>query len=127
MTVDGWKRLWLGLAGLSGAMAVAFGAYAAHAQQASAAVHLVDTASRYQFYHALALLALVPLQAPGRRLLVAAGLLFVLGTLLFCGGLYLRGLAGVSLGPLVPVGGTSFLLGWLALLASALRHPSAGV
>ena len=72
-------------------------------------------------YHALALLAVALLQRPGERLAPLAGLLFVLGTALFCGGLYAKALFGVPAGPLVPLGGTSFILGWLCLAASAVK------
>jgi uncharacterized membrane protein YgdD (TMEM256/DUF423 family) len=108
------------LAGLSGAMAVASGAYAAHGLANSPqALQWVDLASRYQMYHALALAAVALLQRPGARLAPIAGTLFALGTVLFCGGLYAHALFDMSPGPLVPFGGTAFILGWLVLATSA--------
>ena len=67
--------------------------------------------------HLLALLgvALLSLHRPGRLLTVAGGL-FVVGILLFSGSLYLLTLSGVGrLGMITPIGGMSFLAGWLCL------------
>ncbi|MFK7912404.1 MAG: DUF423 domain-containing protein [Pseudomonadales bacterium] len=51
------------------------------------------------------------------RALRWAGIAMVLGVLLFSGSLYLLALGGPSqLGPVTPVGGVAFLLGWLSLL-----------
>ena len=50
----------------------------------------------------------------------AACALFLLGVILFCGSLYIRGLTGFH--PIVlltPFGGVALMLGWLALAASA--------
>ena len=45
-----------------------------------------------------------------------AGGLFVVGILLFSGSLYLLTLSGVGrLGMITPIGGMSFLAGWLCL------------
>lgn len=110
-------RLWLSLAGVSGAVAVAMGAVAAHAFTGDAiAAGLVDKASRYQLTHALALLAVAVLAE--RRpawLVTAAGGLFVIGSVLFCGSLYALAFHLVAATPLAPVGGSSFILGWLSL------------
>jgi uncharacterized membrane protein YgdD (TMEM256/DUF423 family) len=52
----------------------------------------------------------------------AAGWLFVAGTIVFSGSLYLLALTGHRwLGALTPLGGAAFLLGWLTLAARVLR------
>ena len=118
-------RLWLALAGLNGALAVALAAYAAHglAGEGAYAADLVDKATRYQGLHALALLAIAALQAAGlrSRFLGAAAILFVLGIALFCGALYGIALAGLPIGWITPFGGGAFILGWLSLGLSSLR------
>ena len=84
-----------------------------------------ETGARYQMYHALALLlvgviATLP-QISGRALQLAA-FAFILGIVLFSGSLYLLALSGIRwLGAITPLGGISFLLGWLALIVAALR------
>ena len=87
MTHEGWKRIFIGLGGLNGAIAVSMGAYATHVL-AGTQQDFGLKGSNYQLYHAAALLAVAALQRPGGRFAVAAGLLLSLGMLLFCGGLY---------------------------------------
>ncbi|PKU23190.1 DUF423 domain-containing protein [Telmatospirillum siberiense] len=117
---EGLCRLWLLLGGVSGALAVGFGAYAAHGfPDAPQAAEWVEKASRYQMYHALALLALAGRQSPGGRLTALAGVFFVIGSILFCGTLYLLALTGWPVGKVAPFGGTSFILGWIFLALSA--------
>jgi uncharacterized membrane protein YgdD (TMEM256/DUF423 family) len=109
------------LGGLNGALAVAFGAYAAHGfPDAPQAAQWVEKASRYQMYHALALLALAGLQRNSGRLTILAGVLFVAGSVIFCGTLYTLAFSGLQVGWLAPFGGTSFIVGWLVLAISAL-------
>ena len=118
-------RLWLVLAGLSGAVAVAMGAVAAHAfTDDPVAAGLVDKAARYQLMHALALIGVAVLaeRRPSWPV-AAAGGLFTLGSVLFCGSLYALAFHWVTSTPLAPVGGSSFILGWLCLgLAGLIRR-----
>jgi uncharacterized membrane protein YgdD (TMEM256/DUF423 family) len=77
-------------------------------------------------YHALALLVvgllLARLSIDGSVWLNAAGWLFVVGTVLFSGSLYLLSLTGTTwLGAITPLGGLAFLAGWLALAVGVLR------
>lgn len=84
-----------------------------------------ETACRYQMVHALALIAAswASSRWPGAPV-QAAGWLFVIGTVVFSGSLYLLSLSGPRwLGALTPLGGLAFLAGWLCLAASALAHP----
>jgi uncharacterized membrane protein YgdD (TMEM256/DUF423 family) len=111
-------RLWQLAAGVSGGLGVIAGALGAHAVPDPALAKFVETASYYQLIHAAVLLWLAP--AP-RRGLAWARWLFLAGTVLFCGGLYLKAFgiwpAAVAAAPL---GGTSFIVGWLVLAADAL-------
>ncbi|MBI3965622.1 MAG: DUF423 domain-containing protein, partial [Chloroflexi bacterium] len=79
---------------------------------------------RYQMYHALALLAVAwaTTRFPS-GLTVWAGWLFVAGTLIFSGSLYLLSLTGIRwLGAITPIGGVAFLAGWLCLILAAWRN-----
>lgn len=117
-------RIWIVFAALNGAIAVGTGAYASHALAAQPqAQEWFRIAGQYQMAHALALVLLVALgDRMDRAALRIAGWLFVAGILLFCGTLY----ALATVGPLpvpmtAPAGGWSFMLGWVALAAAALR------
>ncbi len=121
------ERLFLGLGGLAGGLAVALGAFAAHGLRGRLSEDLLatfETGARYQMYHALALLLVAVLLArnPDAGLLVAAGWLFVAGILLFSGSLYLLTLGGLRwLGAVTPLGGVAFILGWGCILLAAWR------
>src|SRR5690606_33928480 len=92
----------------------AFGAHALRAQLEPPALATFEVGVRYQMYHALALLALAWVYArwPG-PLVQAAGWLFVAGTLVFSGSLYLLTLTGMKwLGAVTPFGGAALIGGW---------------
>lgn len=124
--VDAMDRLFFGLGSLLAFVAVALGAFGAHALSATFAAGMADvyeTGIRYQFYHALGLLAVAYAVSrwPG-SLAPVAGWLFVAGIVLFSGSLYLLSLTGVRvLGAITPLGGLCFLAGWLLLGWTALR------
>ena len=111
-----WRRLCLAVAGGAGATAIGLGAYAAHGTGGQAA-EWIDKASRYQLLHAVALLVLAGCEG---RLAKLAGALFIAGIILFGGGLDAMALADSPVVAVVPIGGTAFILGWLAIFAGAL-------
>jgi len=122
-------RMFFSLGGVLGLFGVALGAFGAHALKARLAPELLavfDTGVRYQLIHALALLAVAWAHTrwPG-RVLAAAGWLFVAGTLLFSGSLYVLSLTGVrAWGAVTPFGGVAFLAGWLCLAWAPWRMRS---
>lgn len=121
------------LSGIVGAVAVGLGAYAAHGLEASLLerglspeqvakkLSTAEIAVRYHLIHAVALLALAApaaTVAPWGR--AAAALFFVLGLVLFCGVLYAQSMAGLKgFNLIVPLGGLSFIIGWLLIAVSA--------
>lgn len=113
-------------AALSAAVAVAAGAFGAHAlreQVTAARLETWETAARYQLIHALAILYAARWTARGIPGASLASFLFVAGTVLFAGSLYLLVLLNAPwLGMVTPVGGAAFIGGWLALAWAASRH-----
>lgn len=114
-----------------GAFAVILGAFGAHALKKVLSVQSLDvwhTAVQYHFYHTFALLFLSTFARYKNALINFASYCFTGGILLFSGSLYIlslkdyMGWPGASfLGPVTPVGGLLFILGWLGLLLAALR------
>lgn len=107
-----------------GVAAGAFGAHALKSRLDAEMLAVFETGVRYQMYHAFALIAAAWAYArlPG-PLTNASGWLFVAGTLLFSGSLYVLSLTGVRwLGAITPLGGLAFLAGWLCLALAALRN-----
>ncbi len=107
-------------------VAVALGALGSHALRTrldARSLEVWDIAVRYHSLHALALLAVGWAAARWRsRAIFAGGWLFLAGIALFSGSLYALALTGARwLGPVTPLGGVLFLLGWLCLAAGAVR------
>ena len=108
-------------AGISGLIAVVFGAFGAHGLRGKitdALMHAFETAVLYQFIHTLVLLVcLLLMQQLGRHWAFQfASYSFVAGILLFSGSLYLMVFTGFKwLGPITPLGGLCFIAGWMLL------------
>lgn len=129
--VEGCARVLGLLGGLNGFLAIAMDALVAHALRARLDAHaleLLRLAAHYQLFHALALLALSALlaaQAIPKKfsLVIVAAALMLAGIVGFSGGLYLKALTPIQgLGFIVPLGGFSYILGWL-FLALAFAWP----
>ncbi len=112
-----------------GLLGVALGAFGAHALRAtltaSGRLDTFETAVKYQFYHALALVLVGLLMHvfgsnPATvKWLGWAGNSFLGGTLIFSGSLYVLCATGITwLGAITPIGGVLMIAGW-ALLAWA--------
>jgi uncharacterized membrane protein YgdD (TMEM256/DUF423 family) len=122
--------LFLSLAGCFGLTAVVLGAFGAHALDARlqelGTKAVWETAVDYQMWHALAVLGLVALRCKGRPAR-AAGLAFCLGIPLFSGSLYWLALDGPRwLGPITPLGGLLFVIGWALFIVAVFRDAHHG-
>ncbi|MCE9679143.1 DUF423 domain-containing protein [Shewanella sp. AS1] len=115
------------IAALSGFLAVALGAFASHGLKNITSPEMIaifNLGVEYQFYHTFALIAVA---FSGHwlksRLIDWAGYLFILGIGLFSGSLYLYALFGTKwTGPVTPIGGVCFLLGWLFIAVTVWRN-----
>lgn len=117
---------------LLGALSVGIGAFGAHGLKSIVSERVLvtfETAVKYQFYHVFALLAMAILfkEFPGGWML-AAGWFFILGLLLFCGSLYMLCYVQATvqpgykwLGPITPVGGLAFILGWICMAIAVFK------
>ncbi len=117
---------WLLIAAVMGGLAVVMGAFAAHGLQAILSERMLATfatGAQYQMYHALALgLAAFAMRGRAARMANAAAFLFLIGIVLFSGSLYLLAFTGITrLGMITPLGGLSFIAGWIALALAALK------
>lgn len=118
-------RLLIAAGALSAFVGVGLGAFGAHGLRKRLGADMLavfEIGVRYQLYHALALI--VGGAAAGRlapAALQAAGILFVLGTLVFSGSLYILAMTGRKwLGAVTPLGGLAMLAGWACLAWAAL-------
>lgn len=120
-------------ASLAGAIAVIFGAFGAHTLKNILSVGALETWAKgveYQFYHTLALLFLSQFATAGNdKLINWSYIFFTLGIVFFSGSLYLlatRDVLNVAfvhyVGPITPIGGLCFILGWVLLFLAALKR-----
>ena len=125
------RKTFLRLGSLFAMLSVVLGAFGAHALENAIEPEQLETFEigvRYQFYHALALIG-VGLLSYWRKakLLPWAGWLFVIGILLFSGSIYLLALRELLqidigwVGPITPIGGTLFIIGWALFLISTYQ------
>ncbi|RUW28748.1 DUF423 domain-containing protein [Mesorhizobium sp. M1E.F.Ca.ET.041.01.1.1] len=111
---NGGSRILVLAGGLVGAAGVALSAAAAHRGGA-----FTGTAASFLLMHAPAFVAIG--LADGNRSLRIAGLVLLVGLLMFSGDLIARDFLGSRLFPMsAPVGGTLLIAGWLAIAVSAL-------
>jgi uncharacterized membrane protein YgdD (TMEM256/DUF423 family) len=122
------KLFWIKVIAISGLLSVVIGAVAAHMLEAvltAKRMDTLDTAVQYQIFHTLALLGLMSIDdklLAMRWKKYAAGF-FLLGMILFCGSLYLLIATNISqLAMITPLGGLSFMIGWIMLLLAAVRE-----
>lgn len=127
-------RTFLIAGAIFGGLGVALGAFGAHGLQSMTSddtiIHGFQTGVQYHVYHALALLATAIIfeKFPG-RFTKWAGNCFITGIILFSGSLYAltllkiqgSGLTKIA-GPITPLGGVFFILGWLFLLFSVVKR-----
>ncbi|KEA54450.1 hypothetical protein DT73_00825 [Mangrovibacter sp. MFB070] len=126
------SRFMLIFAAVSGFVYVAFGAFGAHVLSKSigvAELGWIHTGLQYQAFHTLAILGLAV--AMQRRISIWfywSSVFLALGTVLFSGSLYCLALSQLRLWVFVtPVGGVSFLAGWVLMLIGAIRLKRKGV
>jgi len=87
-----------------------------------------NIASKYHFYHTLAILGIAALypNITKKQWVNRAGYAFIIGIILFSGSLYLLACKDILqlgaftkiIGPITPVGGLAFILGWIMLILS---------
>lgn len=115
-------------------LAVAAGAFGAHGLRtlvSSRSLEVFQTGVSYQMTHSLALILVAILAGLGapRQWLAAATGFFLAGILMFSGSLYLLVLTDMRwLGPVTPIGGVCFMIGWALMAVAGLkcRQPSSG-
>jgi uncharacterized membrane protein YgdD (TMEM256/DUF423 family) len=124
------KRLIL-TASFFGLLAVVLGAFGAHGLKqiiATDQLAIWQKGVEYQFYHTFALLYLSTFARYKNKLIGLAFIFFTTGIILFSGSLYLLALKDAFhisfaqyIGPITPIGGLCFILGWISLFLAALK------
>ena len=125
----GWVSLGATLAGLS-VMLGAFGAHSLKARLTEKKLATFHTATDYLGYHALALIAIgilmLVLTDELRPKLQRSARWISAGIVLFSGSLYMLTFDGPRFfGPITPLGGLCFMIGWFTLAVSLFKYSRA--
>lgn len=126
------QKSFLILAFALAALTVILGAFGAHGLKAKITpeqLKTYETGISYQFYHTFALMITALLMSRlSSPLLTYAGFAFIFGIICFSGSLYLlstREVLGLTnwrwLGPITPIGGVGFIVGWVLLMLAAMK------
>lgn len=112
------KINWLSVAAFMGALVVALGAFGAHALKGKLDAYgesIYAKAVLYQMLHVAGLLAVGLISRINPEIKIDfSGWAFCIGIVLFSGSLYVMAMTGVKwLGAITPLGGLSFIAGWL--------------
>jgi uncharacterized membrane protein YgdD (TMEM256/DUF423 family) len=127
--VSNWFITFSGLFGATGVICGALGSHVLKARIPASELEIFTTAIIYLLVHSVVLLVCgVALNVNEANLwFKLAGILLVVGILLFCGGLIMRSVTGIPLlGRVAPVGGSALILGWVAIAVGGsvnFRHP----
>ena len=116
-------RWQLVFAGISGAVMVGMGAYASHSGGGEVARVWLETGARYGLWHSIALLGVAAygVRGPSSRWLTFSAIAFASGIVLFSGTLFIRALTDLTwISKATPLGGLSFIAGWLLLAVHGL-------
>lgn len=103
-----------------GFLAVAIGAFGAHGLKNvldDYSMGIYKTGVEYHFWHSLALLGVGVLSRfSNPNILKYSGCAFSFGIIIFSGSLYLLAFTKIKwLGAITPIGGVSFMVGWILL------------
>ena len=126
----GTQKKMLTTLAITGILAVAIGAFGAHGLKpklTASQLSTFNTGVSYHFYHLLAMsFAYLLYIHTSHKWVRRSFWIFLAGIILFSGSLYLlstRELIGLTsykwLGPLTPIGGLCFILGWISIMVSA--------
>ena len=112
--------IWIRIGGWIMFLGVFLGAFGAHALRGKLSEYSMDifkTGIFYHFIHALGLFIVAYLTTQTADSKVTwAGILFIVGILLFSGSLYALSLTGIRwLGAITPLGGLAFMGAWILI------------
>ncbi|MEM8525199.1 MAG: DUF423 domain-containing protein [Bacteroidota bacterium] len=125
-------KTFLQISGILLLLAVILGAFAAHGLEdkiTSEQIDTFETGVRYQFYHAFGMLFIaILLHLEFSTALRWVAWCFLIGIFLFSGSIYLlacRDFLGIAswswIGPITPIGGTFFIVGWALFILNVRK------
>ena len=118
----------LSLTAFLGLLAVALGAFSAHTLKQKIGLDrlkVFETGVKYQMYHVLVLLFVNSYTNFSNKIKNSISFFFIIGILFFSGSLYILStqiIASKYIGPITPLGGVFFIIGWLLLAFQFIKQ-----
>ena len=120
-------KVFIILGAINGFLAVALGAFGAHGLEPILTEKMMDVWEKgvdYQMFHTMGLfiVAFAANKWSGSSAVKWSGIMMFIGIILFSGRLYALSTSGITvLGAITPLGGVSFLAGWILLAVAAVK------
>ena len=120
-------KKWIGIGSILVMLSVMIGAFGAHMLEpiiGEDKISVYETGVRYHMIHALGiiLIGVIAKVFGEAKLLVWSARLLFIGIILFSGSLYVLSISGLGpLGAITPLGGVSFIAGWICLAVTVLK------
>jgi uncharacterized membrane protein YgdD (TMEM256/DUF423 family) len=134
-----YKKLLI-ISGILGILAVILGAFGAHAlanKLSESQLNTYQTGIQYHYYHTITLLVVVMASRLYSKpaWLYRGAVFFILGILFFSGSIYLlacKELLSLQnwtkvIGPITPIGGLFFIMGWATIILHAFQDTTTTV
>lgn len=116
------NKIWIIIAAVSGFTAVAIGAFGAHGLKGRLSAEMIETYKTgvlYHLIHSITILAIALTDKIKGKIVMS---FFLTGIFLFSFSLYFYSVMNERIFAMItPVGGVSFLLGWLSLAFAVLK------
>ena len=118
------QKVWIITGGIMGFLAVALGAFGTHGLKDSLPNELMEVYKTGVLYHLVHSVAILAIGLSGNSRYYVSAMLFSIGIILFSFSLYAYAITAVTAFAIItPIGGLSFLAGWLWLVIKAVKSP----
>lgn len=115
-------NFWIVIGGIFGFFAVALGAFGDHAMRDILNKEMIEIYKTGVLYHLIHAVIIVSIGLPENSKYNLSASFLSIGIILFSGSLYVYSISTIKFFAMItPIGGISFLLGWLLLIINALR------
>jgi uncharacterized membrane protein YgdD (TMEM256/DUF423 family) len=116
------KNYWLAISAALGFIAVALGAFGAHGLREQLPLSMIEIYKTGVFYQLIHTIIMITLSLNNKIEANLTLIFFLAGIILFSFSLYIYSITGIRIFAMItPIGGVSFLVGWISLFISALR------
>jgi uncharacterized membrane protein YgdD (TMEM256/DUF423 family) len=121
------KKIWLIIGAILALLSIISGALATHWISHKVNTNTFEIAVRFQMFCSLSLLimaVLIPHTKYNSLIIKLTLYIFGLGTLFFCGSLYILSFYKLeSIGIITPIGGVLLILGWIMFIYWIVKNP----